>query len=524
MSEPPEAPYDPNAEPPQWGPPPQPGTPQPGTPQPGMPQPGMPQPGGPPAAAPPPWPQPSQPPAPQAWTPPAGAQPPIAAPPPEPSGGWVSPPGEAPPWMQQPTGWEQLGPPMPPQRTRRGRRAPLIAAVAVAAVVGGGTATIMAVSDSHAGFKGAATPEDAVSSFVADLNQADVLGIVDHLPPAERSALLDPLREAVNQAKRLHILDGSANPAHVPGVDVTARNIKYDSGEDEAIGDHVKIVKVVGGTITVNSDLRKVPLAKELVQVIFPGGVVPDQKSSNTVDIAQAMSDNGPLRIATQKVDGKWYPSLLYTIADSAAHDSGADNPTASDYVAPKGAASPEDAVKQAVLAVQKQDYRRLIELAAPDELQVVHDYGGVILNNIKPDPEMSFSVKDLQLASKKVSGATRVSLKSITVDASGHETTVALSDGCVAVTYDGDRRKYCADELIKDLNAGPLRDKPLTPEESAALGRLARGVANSSIDTTQSNGQWYIAALRSYLDGINQLVEPLQSNDVITLLKLLNR
>jgi hypothetical protein len=497
VSEPPEAPYDPNAEPPQWAPPPQPGMPPP--PQPGMPPVGPPQMQPPPAG--PPQMQPSQ-----------------------PSGGWVSPPGEAPPWMQQPTGWEQLGPPMPQQRARRGRRAPLIAAVAVAAVIGGGAATVMAVSDSHAGFKGAASPEDAVTSFVADLNQADVLGIIDHLPPAERSALLDPLREAVNQAKRLHVLSGAADPGHVPGVDVTARNIKYGPGEDEAIGDHVKIVKVVGGTITVNTDLRKVPLANELVREIFPGGVVPDEKSSNTVDIAQAMQDNGPLRIATQKVDGKWYPSLLYTIADSATHDAGADNPTASDYVAPKGASSPEDAVKQAMLAVQKQDYRRLIELAAPDELQVVHDYGGVILDNIEPNTDTAFTIKDLQLTSKKVSGATRVSLKSITVDTSGHETKVALTDGCVEVTYDGDYRKFCADELIKDLNAGPLRDKPLTPEESAALGRLAKGIANSSIDTTESNGQWYIAALRSYLDGINQLVEPLQSNDLITLLKLLNR
>ena len=413
---------------------------------------------------------------------------------------------------------------MPPPRARRGWRAPLVAAVAVAAIAGGGTATYLAVSDSHSGFKGAATPEQAVNSLVSDLNQADILGIVDHLPPAERSALLDPLREAVSQAKRLHILSGAADPAHFPGVDVTANSIKYDSGEDEAIGDHVKIVKLTGGTITISSDLRKVPFARELIQTIFPGGVVPDQTSSSTVDLSQVMQDGGPVRIATQKVDGKWYPSLLYTIADQAVQDSGLDNPRASDYVAPKGAATPEDAVKQALMAVQKQDYRRLIELAAPDELQVVHDYGGVILNAIHPDAGMSFTVKDLQLTSKKVSGATRVSLTSITVDTPGHETKVAIAGDCVEVTYDGDYNKYCADELIKKLNAGPLRDKPLTPDESAALGRLARGAADSSVDATESNGQWYVAALRSYLDGVNKIVEPLQNNDLITLLKLLNR
>lgn len=429
-----------------------------------------------------------------------------------------------PQWGPSTTGWEQLGPPMPPSRPRRSRRAPLIAAVAVAAVIGGGTATVIAVSDSNSGFKGAATPEQAVSSLVADLNQADVLGIIDHLPPAERRALLDPLREAVNQAKRLHILSGAANPAHFPGVDVTAKAIKYDPGEDEAVGDHIKIVKVIGGTVTVNTSLRKVPFARELVQTIFPNGVVPDERSSGTLDLSEAFQENGPVRIATQKVNGKWYPSLLYTIADQAVHDSGSDNPTASDYVAPKGAATAEDAVRQAVDAAAKQDYRRLIELAAPDELQVVHDYGGIILDNVGPDTGQTFTIKDLQLSSQKISGATRVSLKGVTVDVSGHETKVALSDDCVEVTYDGDYQKFCADELIKKLNAGPLRDKPLTAEESAAVGRLARGVAHTSLDATQSGGQWYIAALRSYLDGINQIVEPLQSNDLIVLLRLLNR
>src|SRR5207244_3230041 len=118
------------------------------------------------------------------------------------------PPPAGPQWgPPPPTPWDYLGPP-PPGPTRRSRRAPLIAAVAVAAVVGGGAATIVAVSDSQSGFRGAATPEQAVTSLVADLNQADILGIVDHLPPAERSALLDPLREAVSQAKRLHILSG----------------------------------------------------------------------------------------------------------------------------------------------------------------------------------------------------------------------------------------------------------------------------------------------------------------------------
>jgi hypothetical protein len=114
--------------------------------------------------------------------------------------------------------------------------------------------------------------------------------------------------------------------------------------------------------------------------------------------------------------------------------------------------------------------------------------------------------------------------LKGITVDVPGHETTVAIDGECAEITVDGDYRKYCADQLVKDLNAGPLRDKPLTAEESAALRRLARGVANVSVDAVLSDGKWYLETLRSYVDGINALLEPLHDNDLIVLLHRLKR
>jgi hypothetical protein len=307
-------------------------------------------------------------------------------------------------------------------------------------------------------------------------------------------------------------------------VAVTAKNIKYDKSEDEAINDHVRIVKLVGGTITIDSDLHKVPFTDQFLKLLFPDGVPSDSKSTDTLDIAEVTQDSGPVRIATQKVNGKWYPSLLYTIADDSVQANGVDNPTASDYVAPKGAPTAEDAVKQGVTAIEKHDYRRLIELASPDELQVVHDYGGVILDNIPSAGEESFTVKDLQLTSKKISGGTRVSLKSITVDVPDHETTVAINGECLDITADGDHQQFCADQITKKLNAGPFHDKPLTAEESAALGRLAHGVANLGVELSSSGGQWYVNAIRSYLDMNNALLEPLHDNDLLVLLNLLER
>lgn len=391
-------------------------------------------------------------------------------------------------------------------------------------MIAGGTASLVAFSNTNSGFGGAASPQEAVTSLVSDLNKSDLLGILDHLPPGERSALLDPLNEAISQAKRLRILRQTADPGKVSGVDVTATGITFDNNGDETINDHVKVVKLVGGTIDINADLSRVPLTEQYLDAVFPGGVPPSATSHETINLAQVNRANGPVRIATEKVGNKWYPSLFYTIAETAVHQSGHQNPGPADYIAPKGASSPVDAVKQAIVALQNGDYQRLIELTSPDELRVLHDYGGVILSSSAPSAGSQLTIKDLQLSTRKVSGATRVSLKSITVDAPGRETTVAVSGDCLEITADGDYRKFCAGDIVNALNTGPLRNRPLTAEESAAVSRFASGVPHVGIDVTATDGQWYLNPVRSYLDLSNALLEPLQANDLLVLLKLITR
>lgn len=523
MTEPPDAPYDPNAEQdPQWRvkePPAPPGgwvtlphgrTPPGPAPYQGPPHQGPPPYQGPPSygPGPTPGPQPGPPPAWQSqssdW--PAQAQP-----------GWQPPPPPPPPGA-----WEHLGPQLP--RPRRSRRAPFVAAIATAAVIAGGTASLIAFSNTNSGFGGAASPREAVTSLVSDLNKSDLLGILDHLPPSERSALVGPLNEAINQAKRLHMLTGTADPGRVSGVDVTATGIQFANG-DETINDHVKVVMLVGGTIDINADLRRVPFTQQFLDTAFPGGIPASATSHETIKLADVNREHGPVRVAAEEVRGRWYPSLMYTIADTAVHENGGANPGPSDYIAPRGAPSAVEAVKQAVVALQNSDYRRLIELTSPDELRVLHDYGGVILRNSSPASPGQGTIKDLQLNTRQVSGATRVSLKSVTVAEPGHQTTVAVDGSdCLGITTDGNYRKFCANDIINALNSDPLRNHPLTAEESAALSRFASGVPRIGIDVTSTDGQWYVNPVRSYLDLSNTLLEPLQGNDLLVLIKLITR
>lgn len=506
MTEPPTPPPDTPEEPVPDGPG-QPGETRPaGPPDWGAPQPPPQSWGGPQPAqtwdAPPPWPQ-SQP------TPP----PPWPQPQPVPPSGW--PPGIS---YQGP--WEQLGPPVPPPPPRRRGRTVVIAAIAAVVLVGGGVTTYVAMSDSNSGFRGAASPQAAIVSLVDDLNKSDVLGLLDHLPPGERDSLVGPIRESISQAKRLHILRPDADGSKIAGLSVTASNLGFEPN-DETVNDHVKIVKVTGGSVTINGDLTKVPFTAEYLKIAFPNGLPTTTGGSRTVDLGALDRENGrPVRLAAVRVNGKWYPSLLYTIADAIVHDAEGSNPTPADYVAPKGAPSPEDAVKQALMAISTQDDRRLIELVAPDALQVLHDYGGLLLKNAQRG-DQSFTIKDIRLMHEQVSGATRVTLQGITFDVPDQEVTVRVTQNCLEVTTNGDYRKLCADDVAKQVASSAFPNKTLTADEQAALRHLAEGIPNIGLDVTSVDGQWYIDPVRSYLDLTNAVAASLQGNDLLVLIHL---
>ena len=83
------------------------------------------------------------------------------------------------------------------------------------------------------------------------------------------------------------------------------------------------------------------------------------------------------IRIAAEKVGGRWYASLFYTAADCAAAP---QVPSAADAVPAVGATHREGAVEKMVRACWPATSAPALALISPDELGAVHDYGGMIL------------------------------------------------------------------------------------------------------------------------------------------------
>jgi hypothetical protein len=421
--------------------------------------------------------------------------------------GWTA---QLPAWSGQPV--------EPPAPRRSGRRKVLVASVLAAAVIAGAAVSYVALADKGT-YSGAKSPRAAVDQLVKDLDNSDILGVLDHLPPAERASIVDPVRDQIAQLKRVRVFTSAANAHNVSGLKITVSGLTYDPAEDR-INDHVSVVQLTGGKVTVNVDLDKIPYTREFLDAALKGHSRPTGSRSRTVDLGEiARTDGHPIRVAAAKVRGKWYPSLLYTVADNAVHSGGSgQNPTAADFVPASGANSAEDVVRQALAAAGRQDARALVGLLSPEEMAVAHDYGGLIVKNAQPDSQSSFTVNNATFSTSKVSGGVLVSVKSVDLTTSDGHYAVAVDGDCVRYIDPHRTQTFCAKDALREWASR----RSLTTDEQGAIDRLFAGLLKVGLVTTQSGGRWYLSPVRSYGDASVTVLEGLHSGDVITLLKLL--
>ena len=206
---------------------------------------------------------------------------------------------------------------------------PIIGAVAAVLVVAVGVAaTFFVLNRSSTDDAGKANPTEAATNLVNSLSQGDVLGVLESLTPAESALLVDFNAKSTDRLKELKVYKEDADPNTLHGASVEAKNLKYDEKNAEKVNDHLTITKLVGGTVSLHADVNELPLTEEFMEAAFPDGVN-SQPTDEQVDVADVVRDTGqPIRIATVNVDGKWYPSLFYTVADYALQDAGKEWPS----------------------------------------------------------------------------------------------------------------------------------------------------------------------------------------------------
>ncbi len=470
-------------------------------------------------------------------------------------GGWTPPqPPQPPQWGPQPPQWgpQQPQPPYQPQHVpqqqwdaqhwgpaptpKRRRRVGLISSIAALAVLaGGGAATYVAFSSSSS--SGAGSPKQAVQKAVDDLQKSDLLGFLNDLAPGERDAMLSPIRDEVGKLKQLQVVKPETNLSAVNGISFAAHNLRY-ADKTIAINDHVQIVQLTGGTLDVGGDAAKILTSR----FMKAAGNSSSAAGSNHVDIGASVRSSGePIRIATVKVGGRWYPSLFYTVADQAA---GHALPSNADAVAATGAASGTDAVRQMIEALLLGKLRNAIGLISPAELGAMHDYGGLLLKQAGSGyGRTGVRITTLDLTTTPLAGgAQRIGLKKLVLTRpDGKALSVAIDNGCIAVSDGGDNQRICGSDLSKYVpmiesfscgsrimlspnggsSSGSCPNKRLTAGQKQAISDLFSSMTKLGIATSETGGKWYIAPVRTMADLGATVLSDMKGDDLFELMRL---
>jgi hypothetical protein len=446
---------------------------------------------------------------------------------PQPQQQWQQPQGypqtsQFPYGQQQP--YAQGVPPQPPRKSKRGLIIGLV--VALVALVGGGV-TWLALS--LGGKSGAASPGEAADTLMTSVQEGDLVGAMDSLAPAEAALMSDMISDYVEELKRIEILDSSADPSNVTGLELqSTEDLVWDDSKAKKINDHLTMAALTDGTLQLTGKFSEIPLAQSFKDAVIPPEMQAEmeaQSPNETLDIGAMVQQTGqPIYIATVKVDDEWYPSLFHTIAHYALEDEREQWPSTSTPAV--GADSPNAAIKALVEAVRTTDIQKVIEIMPPDEMAVLHDLGPMLIEKVNAEPEsqqdMPFELVTLETEESDVSGGTRSTLSKLEVritDGSGPGTIAVQKSGdCYDVQVDSEMKQFCAAELSEQLQA-ELGGAP--PEVVSMVSKIMGKLMDQGVGvvTTEVDGKHYVSPMRTYSELIMTILRSVDAEDIQTLI-----
>jgi len=381
---------------------------------------------------------------------------------------------------------------------RRGRS--VVAASGIAALLGVATLSISAL----VGGTGADSPEAAVRQLADAISHEDPLAAIDVLSPVEVRQLRATVDAASRKAEELELVESAAVP--LAGIDLSVEGLELDT-EDMAPG--FAKVYVRGGRITGAVDSSGV---SALVRRAM-GEASPEP---GEVDLASLDAGVTPFVVAIQH-DGSWYVSAAYTVLENlrVANDGlPADLGSARAAASSLGAASPEAAARDLLDAVAAKNWRRVIELAPPDELPV-YDYRDFLLA-LPSDPSDMWTVDEFS-AVADVRGDTAV----VTVKA--------------AVTIDSDDLEPYRARFVDDCRWNAFPGATLDDEQCFSIDSFglfvpsfAGGGDDASlrsetitVDVVRREGRWFVSPVTTVLRAVDRTVAESDRRWLFTILGL---
>jgi hypothetical protein len=228
--------------------------------------------------------------------------------------------------------------------------------VAVTALIGAGGFTTYSFLGA-ANDTGAATPEEAVTTFVSAMEHEDLLGMIEVTLPEEVSVLRGAVDSATSDAKRVGLLSEQFDASGLRGLDISVDDLALETTMLEG---GLAAVTATNGTLTASFDPQRFPFGDSVKALVGDA----EQVGGAPMNLGAGGS---PAVLMTVQHDGRWYVSLQYTVAEYVRRAAGWEVP-APVARTPIGFDSPDEAVTAFYDRLASLDIQSAFDTFAPGE------------------------------------------------------------------------------------------------------------------------------------------------------------
>lgn len=410
-----------------------------------------------------------------------------------------------------------------------------LALVAALVLIGGGGFLAFNAGNANGG---ADTPAEALESMLGALASGDLLAASELVVPSERDTLIAAGFDLADELVRLEVLAADLDLSSVNGINLAITELDVSEEFPRSDLAHLFVERaVVSGSI----DGGLLPWGSML------SGRTPDGwPASGEPDARDLGSSTTP--IVAVEVDGRWYLSLWYSVAENARIEADQPLPDLGRRPAQIGAASPDEAISRFVEELLRLDVRRMIGMLDPDEARALYDYSPLFLdgatraaNEILVGLEesgwtwevellgLSSTVVDGDLATTQVGGfalEARGQTGSLDVEVSDGTFEVGFSDVdfwgdpyTIDFTFDGD----CYTTARQDPGGVDSTEMcPGEPGDTALGSGLATSLAefmSVSVVTHRVDDRWFISPTRTGAASVLSVLNLLSDDNLGTVI-----
>ncbi len=393
---------------------------------------------------------------------------------------------------------------------QRGRRSKILVGSAVLAVLAVGAAGIFAVANlTRAAVGGADTPADLGTELLQAIEAEDVLGVIDVLVPGERQTLGDPFVDVIMELQRLEVL-ADADLSQIAGLDIELSN-EVVRTKLTNVDDIVNIA--MSADVEVRVDGAQLPLGA-LVTDNLPDDAVAELQGTRITE-----NDQFDISLTAVLEDGRWYFSLLHTVAELARAD--LDNVEIPlEGVGHDGASTPEDAVNQFLDRIEELDLTGLIRALDPAEAAALQRYAPLFLEDAQRAADevgLNLTIGDRSFRAEGSGGQRTVSFDGLSIEGSidGDTVSFAFDGDCVTAEADGERVEQCGSiGGLSDVD-DMFGDAPEITHLIEVVQAAFADMEPVGLELRSRDGAWFVSPIASVTDALLAMLRALDRQEL---------